>query len=418
MSESSLIAGLDAGSSKVCCIAAELEKDGTLRILSVGTAPSVGIRRGIVQDLDAASQCIREAVSRAAGQIGIPIEAVYASVSGEHLQTMNTRGVASVTTPDKQIRPEDRDRALEQSKLVMVPPEREILHAIPRKYIVDGADDVKQPVGMFGSRLEVETHIITGISTLLKNFRKAIEQADLVLEQCVFAGLAAASAVLSEEEKESGVCLIDIGGGTTDVAAFTRGEIYWARVLSLGGDHVTNDLAQLLPASLSEAERLKVEHGHCVLSRIDPDEPVDVLLLGNTSPRPLRRGAICTIIAARMEEIFSIIAKDLKKLQDEVPLAAGVVITGGAAQLQGVAECAAAVLELPVVVRGPTGIGPFVTGFSNAGACSAGMDSPAFAAAVGLVRRAAHEIRQYQADSEEGFLETIKTWLGRLWRRR
>jgi len=424
--DNEVVAGLDLGSTKVCCVAAKLDDGGEPTIVGIGVSPSRGIRRGVVTDIDATSRAIEDAVSKASSQAGCEILSVYVGVSGEHVQCMNSRGVAAITRADQEITAEDRDRVLDQSKVILIPNERTILHAIPRVYSIDGQEGIRQPVGMCGSRLEVETHIVTGARTFLLNVDKCVARAQLRLDQMVLASLATGGAILTREERELGVGLLDIGGGCTDVAAFTDGEICHASVKPVGANHVTNDIAQVLKVTAQDAERLKLEHGNAVASLVGANDAVPVKQIGWTEARPLRQRALCEIIEARMQELFALVKKEFDQSEARGRLTAGVVLTGGGAELAGAVQCAGDVLNMPVRLGGPRGIGRLAssggsqqTGGSVSRPSPAGpeFDSPAYAAAVGLVRWAAVQ----EAAAEAGgapVLQAIKDWLGSLWPRR
>ncbi|NUQ69389.1 MAG: cell division protein FtsA [Chthonomonadales bacterium] len=389
---SEFIAGLDLGTTKSCCVVAKVDPDGEATMAGVALCPSMGVRRGLVTDLDAAAAAIADVVSAASKHADVSISSVYVGVSGEQVQSMNSRGVAAITHADQEITPEDRARVLEQSQVIIIPNERRILHAIPRVFSVDGQRGIRKPVGMCGSRLEVETLIITGSRNSLLNLDKAVRTAKLDCAQQVLASLASGVAVLSQEEREQGVCLLDIGGGTTDIAAFSEEEILHASVLPVGGTNVTNDIAQVLRVAIQDAESLKVDHGHAVPAAVDVKDAVAVSRIGGTEPRPFRRTALCEIIHARMEELFLLVKKDLDKAGVYNALTRGIVLTGGGSLLAGTAECASQVLGLPARVARPSGIGSLSASRQvlSADGRQSGPpiedDSPIYATAVGLMR--------------------------------
>ncbi|MGC8666704.1 MAG: cell division protein FtsA [Chthonomonadales bacterium] len=381
MARSELVVGLDIGTTKTCCVVAQVEEGREPEICGVGVSPSAGVKRGIVVDLDATVRSIEAAVAEASQQCGFEITSALVGVTGEHITTLNSSGVIAITHSDREITEDDVERVLEASRVIVVPPERMILHAIPRSYSIDGQNGIKHPVGMSGTRLEVETHIVTGANTFLQNVEKCVTRAGLAVEDMVLEPLATGEAVLMPAERELGVCLVDIGGGTSDVAIFREGEIYFSAVVPVGGRHVTNDLAQLLRMAVEDAEQLKVTQGCAVADGVGEDEAVNVRQIGAETARPFRRRALCQIIEARMQEVFQLVQKEILKSGCHDQLAAGVVLTGGGALLRGTTECAARVLELPVRIGRPGG----VAGLSDKVA------GPAFATSVGLVRYGARQ---------------------------
>lgn len=403
-----LVVGLDIGTTKTCCVVARLEEDRDPEICGVGVSPSTGVKRGIVVDLDATVHSIEAAVAEASQQCGFEITSALVGVTGEHITTLNSNGVIAITHSDREITEDDVERVLEASRVIVVPPERMILHAIPRSYSIDGQNGIKHPVGMSGTRLEVETHIVTGANTFLQNVEKCVTRAGIEVEDMVLEPLATGEAVLMPGERELGVCLVDIGGGTSDVAVFKEGEIYFSAVVPVGGRHVTNDLAQLLRMGVEDAEQLKVTQGCAVADGIGEDEAVNVRQIGSDAPRPFRRRALCQIIEARMQEVFQLVQKEVMKSGCYDQLAAGVVLTGGGALLRGTTECAARVLELPVRIGRPRG----VAGLSDKVA------GPAFATSVGLVRYGARQrtarnsYAHRPAGAVRGFFMRV---LGRIW---
>lgn len=378
MPRSELIAGLDLGTTKVCCVAADVDERDEPVIVGIGVSPSGGIRRGVVVDIEAATRAVEDAVAKASQQCGQPIISVYVGVTGEHIQSLNARGVTAITHPDKEITEADRQRVLEQSRTIVVPSDRDIIHAIPRSYSVDGQEGIREPVGMSGTRLEVETHIVTGAQTFLLNVEKCVARARLGLRETVLEALATSLAILTPAERDIGVCVLDIGGGTTDIAVVADGEILHSSVIPVGGSHVTNDLAQLFRVTAEEAERVKIHYGSALPSQVGETESVELTQIGRTHPRPLRRQAVCAIIEARMQELLQLVKKELVRANCIERMRAGVVLTGGGSLLHGVPDCAAEILQAPVRLGTPIGVG----GLADAVA------GPEYSTAVGLVRYA------------------------------
>lgn len=365
----SVIGGLDIGSTKVNCVIAERDQYGQLAVVGFGSAPCAGVRRGVVVDIDGTARAIQKAAMRASQQAGLDMPPVWVGITGEHVKSLNSKGVTAVKRPDHEITEEDRTRALDQAKLIVIPPDREIVHAIPRHYTIDGEHDIVRPVGMSGSRLEVETHIVTALKTALMNVDKSVERAGLSLDGKVLASLVTSEAVVDEAQKQLGVCVVDIGGSATDIAIFARGQISFSSFVPVGGSHVTSDLAQILRLPLEEAERVKRAHGGVDLSKIDVDEGVPVLQIGRTEPRRLRRAAVYEIAHARMAELFALIRRDINRGGGKDVVPAGVVLTGGGSLLDGCEAVAADVLDLPVQIganRQLLGLGDSVVSPSEA----------------------------------------------------
>lgn len=381
MSRKEYIAGLDIGTTKTCCVVADVDLDkGAVDIIGVGLTPSDGVRRGVVVDLDATTEAIRSAVDKAQRMAGdVAIRSVVVGVTGEHISSLNSRGVIAITTPDREVTEADIDRVVEASKVIVLPPEREIIHAIPRGFLVDGQDGIKDPVGMSGSRLEVETHIVTGSSTFLDNVVKCIQRAGLSIEMTVLEPIATSESAVMPAEKDLGVALIDIGGGTTDVAVFTNGQIYYTAVLPVGGNYVTKDIAVGLRAAQEEAEKVKIDHGCAMVDLVESDEVFEIMSLGATEPRELPREFLARIIEPRMQEIFQMVREQVIRSGYLEMLPAGAVLTGGGAQLPGTLELAEKMLGMPVRLGLPR----------NVGGLQDTVQSPVYTTAVGLILYAA-----------------------------
>lgn len=364
-----VIGGLDIGSTKVNCVIAERDQYGQLAVIGFGRAPCTGVRRGVVVDIDGTARAIQQAAMRASQQAGMDMPPVWVGITGEHVKSLNSKGVTAVKRPDHEITDEDRARALDQAKLIVIPPDREIVHAIPRHYTIDGEHDIVRPVGMSGSRLEVETHIVTALKTALMNVDKSVDRAGLSLDGKVLASLVTSEAVVNDAQKQLGVCVVDIGGSATDIAIFARGQISFSSFVPVGGGHVTSDIAQILRLPLEEAERVKSAHGGVDIANIDMSESVPVLQIGRTEPRRLRRGAVYEIVRARVVELFELIRKDINRGGGKDAIPAGVVLTGGGSLLVGCEAVAAEVLDLPVQLganKGLLGLGDSVSAPSEA----------------------------------------------------
>lgn len=385
------LVGLDIGTTKVCALVGEVDEDGEVHVTGVGTVPCAGVRRGVVTDLEATTRALGEAVERAERMSGQTIRSVYLSVSGEHIASQNSRGVVAVSRSDREISQQDVERVVEAARLAAIPaPDREIIHLLPRGFVVDGQDGVRNPVGMYGTRLEVEAHIVTGTSTFLANLVKCVHRAGLEVEEMVLEPLASAEAVLSPAERELGVVVCDVGGGTTSLGVFHAGGLVHTAVLPVGGNHITHDIAFGLRTPVPEAEKLKVRHGAASVYSASEGELVEVLRVGEREPRVLPRRHLCEIIQPRVEEILSLVGAQLGRPELARRVPAGVVLTGGTALLRGFPELAGERLGLPARVGYPAG----VAGLADAVA------SPAFATAVGLVLYGARQDRRRAPRSE------------------
>jgi cell division protein FtsA len=377
------LVGLDIGTTKVCVIVAEYD-GGEVHIAGMGTSPSGGVRKGVIVDLDATTRSIGEAVDKAERMAGIRISGAAISVSGAHLASQNSRGVVAVSRADHEIGEQDVSRAVEAARMAAVPAtDREIVHLLPRDFIVDGQDGVKNPVGMYGARLEVEAHIVTGASTLLANLLKCVQSAGLEREALVLEPLASGEAVLSPAERELGVALVDIGGGTTSLGIFTGGGLCYTAILPYGGHHVTNDVAVGLRTSFDDAEKLKLHHGCALSALVAESEVIEVRPIGGREPRVLPKRMLCDIIGPRMAEIAGLIGTQLNRSGFGYRIPAGVVITGGSAQLPGLAELMAEQLGTAARVGVP----------EIAGSVADTVRTPAYATGVGLVLQAARRRR-------------------------
>lgn len=376
MSRKQHVVGLDIGTTKVCCVVGEVDDEGEVHIAGVGSTPSSGIRKGVVIDIDATTRAIEEAVERAERMAGVTIDTLFVGVSGEHITSTNSRGVIAVSRGDHEIAPADVERVVEAARMAALPAsDREIVHMLPRGFVVDGHDGVRNPVGMYGSRLEVEAHIVTGTSTVLANLLKCVQRAGLELEEITLEPLASAEAVLTSAERELGVVLADIGGGTTSIGVFSGGGLCHTAILPVGGHHITSDIAVGLRTPVAEAEKLKIRHGAASVTDASEGELVEVFNVGDREPRILPRRVLCEIIEPRLQEICSLLRLQIKRSGHGHLVPAGIVLTGGSALLRGIAKFISEKLELPARL----GVPEQISGLVDA------VNSPIYATAVGLV---------------------------------
>lgn len=376
MAKGERIVGLDLGTTKVAAVIAELDDNLEPRIVGVGLAPSRGMRRGTVVNLEQTVESVKRAIGEAERMAGCKVDSCYVGIAGSHISSMNCRGVVAVEKAGGEITPKDKARVIEQAKTIGLPIDREIIHVIPIEFIVDDQPGIKDPVGMFGKRLEVEVHIVTGAVTSAQNIYRSIERTGLKVKDLVLQPLASATAVLETDEKELGVLLIDIGGGTTDLAIFKEGSIRHTQVLALGGEHVTSDIAIGLRTPTKEAEDIKRRYGCALANLVEEDQSFTVKGVGGRDEKQVSRRILASIIEPRIEEILSLANREMRKTDFADLLAAGVVVTGGTAHLEGIERIAEQIFDLPVKVGKPWG----TSGLTDI------IADPIFSTAVGLVR--------------------------------
>ncbi len=399
-----LIVGLDIGTTKICCIVGNMV-DGSLEVVGIGTSLSKGLRKGVVINIESTVEAIQKAIREAELMAGCEIKSVFAGIAGGHIKGLNSQGVIAIK--NREVASEDLQRVIDAAKAIAIPMDREVLHILPQEFIIDDQDGIREPLGMSGVRLEAKVHIVTGAVASAQNIikscnRAGVDVADIVLEQ-----LASSEAVLSADEKELGVALVDIGGGTTDIAIFSEGAIKHTSVLSIGGDHLTNDIAVGLRTPMAEAEKIKQASGSCLTSMIGKDETIEVPSVGGREPRILSRQLLAEILEPRVEEIFSLVSREIIKSGYEELIASGVVITGGSAILPGMPELAEQVFNLPVRRGSPIDIG----GLTDV------VNSPIYATGVGLVKYGSKnaQTQNFRIGEKNVFdrvVRRMREWLG------
>jgi cell division protein FtsA len=370
-----IIAGIDVGSTKICTLIGRVGENGLLNVIGMGVVPSRGVRRGVITDIDVATRSIEESVRKAQNMAHYTVSEAYLGISGSHISSQNSRGAVSIGKGDRPVDREDIERVMEDAEAIAVPHNRRILHTIPREYIIDGQTGIKNPIGLMGYRLEVEAHIVTGSETCIQNLEHCVERNQIKVVESVFQPLASALAVLNEEEGRMGVVLIDIGGGTTDLATYLEGSVWETMVFDLGGNHISNDIALLLRTPFTSAEEAKVRYAHAVPLDVDENEVIELSVFGHDSLTKLSRRDLCQIVEARVAEMFGLISREIRRSGYEDLLPAGVVLTGGTADLRGIREVAARELQMPVRLGIPHRLHGVVEAISN----------PAYATAVGLL---------------------------------
>ena len=378
MNEETIFVGLDIGTTKIATVVARLDEHNILNIVGVGTHPSDGLRRGVVINIDKTVESIKKSIEQAELMAGYKIQSVFAGIAGDHIRSINSKGVIAVGGKDRVISQSDVDRVVDAAKAIALPMDRQIVHILTQEFIVDDQDGIKNPIGMAGTRLECEVHIVTASSASIQNIVNCVQKAGYDVDEIVLEPYASSLAVLDDDELDLGVAIMDIGGGTTDIAIFFDGSIRFTAVIGLGGQHVTADLSHGLRTPMEQAEDVKKKYGYALQSMVKEDEIIRVPGIHGRTPREISRGVLCAIIQPRMEEIFSLSMNELERSGMYDSLGAGVVLTGGAALLPGSVELAEKTLGLPVKVGLPI----------VRGGLSETVKSPIYATGVGLIQYA------------------------------
>ncbi|MFN3741283.1 MAG: cell division protein FtsA [Anaerolineales bacterium] len=369
-----IIVGIDVGTTKICTLVGRVEEEGQIRILGLGIEPSAGMKKGVVVDLDAASAAIRRSVEKAQQTSGLEIAAALVSLAGGNVSSVNSRG--SVAVPHGVIEAQDMARALDQAQAIAIPHDREIVHIIQRDFIVDGQSGIRSPLGMHGYRLEVEAHIITASAATLENLRQCVRAAGVETVQFVLNPLASGEVVLTEQERQLGAAICDIGGGTTDLAIYVDGNVWHTMVLAVGGNHITQDIAHGLRLPFAQAEEVKIQRGHAWRQVISTEEYFTIRPFGEDQDVRISRQELAYIIQARVEEMFFLILQEIKRSGFDGLLPAGLVLTGGSSALPGIRQLAAEVLGMPVRIAKPENL----LGMADR------LSSPAYSTSVGLLQ--------------------------------
>jgi cell division protein FtsA len=403
MPKNNYIVGFDIGTRKVVAIIGEVTEERKIEIIGIGTADSHGLRKGVVVDLDETTSALKKAQEEAELMAGVEIESAFFGISGSHIKSFNSRGVVAVSGKNRVITREDVKRVIDQSKAIPIPPDRNIIHIIPQEFIVDDQDGIKDPAGMSGIKLEVNVHIITAALTSLQNLKSCVERAGIGVEEVVLNHIATAQSVLTHDERELGVGQIDMGAGTTEVAIYERGSLWYTSTIPIGGDNFTNDIAVGLRTPIPEAERIKKKFGCVAGPPVEDQETIEVPSVGKgRKPRVLSRQLLADIIQPRAEEIFRLVDSDIKRMGYDKSLNSGIVLTGGTALLEGIEEVAEEIFDLPVRRGDPGGVGGLVDRVAT----------PDFATSVGLVLYGFHiwQDRGLARDRKKGALARFKEW--------
>ena len=372
-SDRDLIVGLDIGTSKVVALVGEVDADGAIEVIGVGSQPSRGLKKGVVVNIESTVQSIQRAVEEAELMAGCEIHSVFAGIAGSHVRSLNSHGVVAIR--DREVTPGDVEHVIDAARALAIPADQKILHVLPQEFIVDGQEGIRDPIGMSGVRLEAKVHIVTGADSAAQNIEKCIKRCGLEVDDVVLEQLASSFAVLTEDEKELGVCMVDIGGGTTDIAVFVQGAIRHTAIIPIAGDQVTNDIAVSMRTPTQHAEDIKIRYA-CALSQLaNPDETIEVPSVGERPARRLARQTLAEVVEPRYEELFGLVREELRRSGFEELIVAGVVLTGGSARMEGAIELAEEVFHVPVRL----GLPQQVQGLTDV------IGNPIFSTGVGLL---------------------------------
>jgi cell division protein FtsA len=400
-SEKNLLVGLDIGTSKVAALVGELKADDTIEIIGIGTHPSHGLKKGVVVDIESTVQSIQRAVEEAELMAGCEIHSVHAVIAGNHVRSLNSHGITAIK--DHEVVQGDVDRVIDAARAVAIPADQKILHILPQEFIIDDQEGIREPIGMSGVRLEARVHMVTGAVSAAQNIVKCIRRCGLEVDDLVLGQLSSSYAVLGDDEKELGVCLVDIGGGTTDMAVFTDGAIRHTACIPIAGDQVTNDIAVALRTPTQHAEQIKIRHA-CALSSKGVNEDIEVPSIGERPARQLSRQTLAEVVEPRYEELLTLLQNELRRSGFEDLVAGGVVLTGGSAKMDGLVELAEEVFHMPVRI----GVPQYVTGLDDT------IADPVYATGVGLLIYA--QQHRFAAGSEyaerQGLWARMRRWFG------
>ncbi|MEE9570623.1 MAG: cell division protein FtsA [Gammaproteobacteria bacterium] len=401
--ERKLIVGLDIGTSKVVAVVGELAAENTIEVIGIGSNPSRGLKRGVVVNIESTVQSIQRAVEEAELMAGCEINTVFAGIAGSHVRSLNSHGIVAIR--DKEVSRSDVDRVIDAARAVAIPADQRILHVLPQEFLVDSQEGIREPIGMSGIRLEAKVHLVTGAVSAAQNIVKCVQRCGLDVEDVVLEQLASSYSVLTEDEKDLGICLVDTGGGTTDIAVFRGGAIQHTAVIPIAGDQVTNDIAVSLRTPTQYAEEIKIKYA-CALSQLaNPDETIEVPSVGDRPPRRLARQTLAEVVEPRYEELFSLVRDELRRSGFEELIAAGIVLTGGSSKMEGAVELAEEIFHVPVRL----GVPQYVEGLVDV------VRNPIHATAVGLLLYG-KEAAEAQADAAAakagifGVFDRMKAW--------
>jgi len=404
---SNMIVGLDIGTSKVVAIVGELKADGSLNIVGIGSHRSRGLKKGTVVNIESTVESIQRAVEEAELMAGCRIHSVYAGIAGSHIRSMNSHGIVAIR--DREVTRADVDRVIDAAQAVAIPADQRVLHILPQEYIIDSQEGVKEPLGMSGVRLEAKVHLVTCAINAVQNIEKCIKRCGLQVEEIILEQLASSYAVLTDDEKELGVCMVDIGGGTTDIALFTEGAIRHTGVIPIAGDQVTNDIAMALRTPTDNADEIKIKYACALTQLASPGDMIQVPGVGERPARELSRQSLAEVVEPRYDELFTLVKAELQRSGYENLMAAGIVLTGGTSKMEGVTELAEEIFHMPVRIGLPQG----VKGLADI------VRNPIYSTGVGLllygVKQQQHQVRSHNPvpvkDSQMPVIRRIKSWI-------
>ena len=371
--DENLVVGLDIGTSKVLAIVGEVNATGAVEVIGVGHHPSRGMKKGVVVNIESTVQSIQRAIEEAELMAGCQIKSVYAGIAGSHIRSINSHGTVAIK--DKEVGPNDIERVIESARALAIPADQKVLHVLPQEFIIDGQEGIREPIGMSGVRLEAKVHIVTGAVSAAQNIVKCVRRCGIEVDDIILEQLASSIAVLTEDEKELGVCMVDIGGGTTDISVFTEGAIRHTAVIPIAGDQVTNDIAVALRTPTANAEEIKKKYGCALTQLANSDESIEVPSVGDRPPRKLARQTLAEVIEPRIEELYGLILAELRRSGFEDVIGSGIVLTGGSSKMEGMIDLAEEVFHTQVRLGIPQGVG----GLSGV------VHNPIYATGVGLV---------------------------------
>jgi cell division protein FtsA len=397
-----LIVGLDIGTSKVAAIVGEITVEGDIEIIGIGSHRSRGLKKGVVVNIESTVQSIQRAIEEAELMAGCHIDEVYAGIAGSHVRSLNSHGIVAIR--DREVFPQDIDRVIDAAQAVAIPADQKVLHILPQEYLVDNQEGVREPLGMSGVRLEAKVHLVTCAVNAAQNVEKCIERCGLKVKDVILEQLASSYAVLSDDERELGVCLVDIGGGTTDIAVFTDGAIRHTAVIPIAGDQVTNDIAMALRTPTQNAEEIKIKYACALTQLARADETIKVPGVGDKPPKELSRQALAEVVEPRYDELFTLVQAELRRSGFEDLIAAGIVLTGGSSKMEGVIELAEEIFHVPVSLGTPK----HVTGLKDI------VRNPIYATGVGLLlygKQREEETRGRGKGRTSGVVKRLKSWV-------
>jgi len=401
--EKNMIVGLDIGTSKVVAVVGEITPDGEIEIVGIGSHPSRGLKKGVVVNIESTVHSIQRAVEEAELMAGCQIHSVYAGIAGSHIRSLNSHGIVAIR--DKEVAPPDVERVIDAARAVAIPADQKVLHILPQEFVIDNQEGIREPVGMSGVRLEAKVHLVTGAVSAAQNIIKCVRRCGLEVDDIILEQLASSYAVLTEDEKELGICLVDIGGGTTDIAVFTEGSIRHTAVIPIAGDQVTNDIAVALRTPTQNAEEIKIKYACALTQLASADETIEVPSVGDRPPRHLARHTLAEVVEPRYEELMGLVQAELRRSGFEDLTAAGMVITGGSSKMEGVVDLAEEIFHMPVRL----GIPQYVSGLVDV------VRNPIYATGVGLLlfghqNRSNRPLDMRWGHGVRGVLSRMKSW--------